>query len=39
MIDGSMKQRCYVEAIYSLANPDININAIKAKVIHFLFRD
>lgn len=38
MIDGSMKQKCYVDVIYALAHADININAIKAKVTTILHR-
>ncbi len=38
MIDGSMKQKCYTEVIHALANCDINIGLIKAKVKCCLFR-
>ena len=38
MIDGSMKQKCYTEVIFALANSDINISLIKAKVITILIK-
>lgn len=39
MITGSLKQRCYLDVMHALANSDININAITAKVSHCLYRD
>jgi hypothetical protein len=35
MMDGSLKQRCYINVIHALANSDIKINDIKAKVNFF----
>ncbi len=32
MIDGTIKQRCYYDVWYAMANTDINIHAVKAKV-------
>lgn len=31
MIDGTLKQRCYFDVWYAMANSDIDISAIKAK--------
>lgn len=39
MITGALKQRCYVDVMFALANTDININAVKAKVWNGIFRD
>ena len=35
---GSFQQRCYLDLIYSLANSDIDIKAIKTKVSDLLYR-
>ena len=32
MITGSLGQRCYVDVMHALANTDIDIKAVKAKV-------
>jgi|LakMenEpi03Aug12_release.lakeMendotaPanAssembly.Ray.scaffolds.fasta_scaffold4764864_1 hypothetical protein len=32
MVNGSLNQKCYIDVMYSIANPDIDINKIKAKV-------
>lgn len=34
MINGTLKQRCYYDVWYAMANSDININDIKAQVIY-----
>ena len=36
MIDGTLKQRCYYDVWYAMANSDIDINAVKAKVSFFI---
>lgn len=38
MIEGTLKQRCYYDVWYAMANSDIDINKIKAKVIRNLLR-
>ena len=38
MIDGSMKQKCYLDVISALAHTDINVHAIKAPVTPALLR-
>jgi hypothetical protein len=37
MVTGSLRQNCYVDVMHALANADIDIDKIKAKVIDFFY--